>query len=31
VPANTHAKMNEIVRKVERGQLKASPDNIAGL
>jgi 2-dehydropantoate 2-reductase len=31
VPAQTHAKMNEIVRKVERGQLKASPDNIAGL
>ena len=31
VPAHTHAKMNEIVRKVERGELKASPDNIAGL
>ena len=31
VPAHTHAKMNAIVRKVERGELKASPDNIAGL
>jgi 2-dehydropantoate 2-reductase len=31
VPAQTHAQMNEIVRKVERGEIKASPDNIAGL
>jgi 2-dehydropantoate 2-reductase len=31
VPAHTHAQMNDIVRKVERGALKASPDNIAGL
>lgn len=31
VPAPIHAKMNEIVRRVERGALKPSPDNIAGL
>ncbi len=28
VPAPTHAKMNEIVKRVERGELKAAPDNI---
>jgi 2-dehydropantoate 2-reductase len=28
VAATTHAKMNEIVKRVERGELKASPDNI---
>jgi len=31
VPAATHAKMNEIVRRVERGELKASPDNIRSI
>lgn len=31
VPAPTHARMNEVVRQVERGELKASPDNIRGL
>lgn len=31
VPAPTHAKMNEIVRRVERGEVKASPDNILGI
>lgn len=28
VTAATHAKMNEIVKRVERGELKAAPDNI---
>ncbi|MBI4195695.1 MAG: 2-dehydropantoate 2-reductase [Betaproteobacteria bacterium] len=28
VPAPTHARMNEVVRRVERGDLKASPDNV---
>jgi len=28
VPAATHAKMNEIVKRVERGELKAAADNI---
>jgi 2-dehydropantoate 2-reductase len=31
VPAPTHAKMNEIVKRVERGELRASPDNIRGI
>ena len=31
VPAPTHAKMNEIVRRVERGEIKASPDVIRGI
>jgi 2-dehydropantoate 2-reductase len=31
VPADTHAKMNEIVKRVERGELKAAPDNISGI
>lgn len=31
VPAPTHAKMNEIVRRVERGEIKASPDNIRNI
>jgi hypothetical protein len=31
VAAPTHAKMNEVVRRVERGELRASADNIAGL
>jgi 2-dehydropantoate 2-reductase len=31
VPAPTHAKMNEVVRRVERGEIRASPENIAGL
>jgi 2-dehydropantoate 2-reductase len=31
VPAATHAKMNEIVKRVERGELKASPEVIAGI
>jgi 2-dehydropantoate 2-reductase len=31
VPAPTHAKMNEIVKRVERGELRASPDNISGI
>ncbi len=28
VPAPTHSKMNEIVKRVDRGELKAAPDNI---
>jgi 2-dehydropantoate 2-reductase len=31
VPAPTHARMNEIVKRVERGELEASPQAIAGL
>jgi len=31
VLAPTHAKMNEIVRRVERGEIKAHPDNIRGI
>jgi 2-dehydropantoate 2-reductase len=31
VLAPTHAKMNEVVRRVECGELRASADNIAGL
>lgn len=31
VAAATHAKMNEIVKRVERGELAASPEVIAGL
>lgn len=31
VPAATHAKMNEVVKRVERGELKASPDVVAGI
>jgi 2-dehydropantoate 2-reductase len=31
VPAPTHAKMNEVVRRVERGEIRPSPENIAGL
>jgi len=30
VPAPTHALMNEAVRRVERGEVKPSPDLIAG-
>jgi 2-dehydropantoate 2-reductase len=28
VPAPSHARLTEIVRKVERGELKPSPDNL---
>ncbi|MBX9810874.1 MAG: 2-dehydropantoate 2-reductase, partial [Burkholderiales bacterium] len=31
VPAPTHAKINDIVKRVERGELAASPEVIAGL
>jgi 2-dehydropantoate 2-reductase len=31
VPAMTHAKMNEVVKQVERGELNASADVIAGI
>lgn len=31
VPALTHARMNEIVKRVERGELQASPDVIRGI
>lgn len=31
VPARTHAAMNGIVKRVERGELAASPDNVRGL
>lgn len=31
VPAPAHAKMNEVVRRVERGEIKASPENIRGI
>lgn len=31
VPAHTHAAMNELVRRVERGEIKASPENIRDL
>jgi 2-dehydropantoate 2-reductase len=30
VPALTHARMNEAVRRVERGEVKPSPELIAG-
>jgi 2-dehydropantoate 2-reductase len=30
VPAPLHAKMNEAVKHVERGEVRASPDLIAG-
>jgi 2-dehydropantoate 2-reductase len=30
VPAPTHARMNDAVRRVERGEVKASPGLIAG-
>ncbi len=30
VPAPTHVRMNELVKHVERREIKASPDNIAG-
>lgn len=31
VPAPTHAKMNEIVKRVERGEAKASPELVQGI
>jgi hypothetical protein len=31
VPAPTHVKMNEAVKRVERGEVKASPDVIRGI
>jgi 2-dehydropantoate 2-reductase len=31
VPAPTHARMNMVVRRVERGEIKASPENIRDL
>ncbi len=31
VPAPTHAKMNEVVRRVERGELRPGPENIRDL
>jgi 2-dehydropantoate 2-reductase len=31
VPAPAHAKMNEVVRRVERNEIPASPDNIHGI
>jgi 2-dehydropantoate 2-reductase len=31
VPAETHGRMNAIVRRVERGEIRASPENISGL
>ena len=31
VPAPTHARMNEIVRRVERGELKADPQVVHGI
>jgi 2-dehydropantoate 2-reductase len=31
VPAPTHAKMNEVVKRVERGELRPAPDNIQGI
>lgn len=31
VPAPTHAAMNEIVKRVERGDIAASPNNVKGL
>jgi 2-dehydropantoate 2-reductase len=31
VPAPAHAKMNEAVKRVERGEVKASPEVIAGI
>lgn len=31
VPAPTHAQINEIVKRVERGEIPASPDNVRGL
>jgi 2-dehydropantoate 2-reductase len=31
VPAPAHAAMNEIVKRVERGEAPASPENVAGV
>lgn len=31
VPAPTHAKMNEIVKRVDRGEMKAAPENVRGI
>ena len=31
VPAPAHAKMNDVVRRVERNEIPASPDNIHGI
>lgn len=31
VPAPTHAQINEIVKRVERGEIPATPDNVRGL
>lgn len=31
VPAPTHAAMNEIVKRVERGEIAASPENVRGV
>ncbi|MCW5603420.1 MAG: 2-dehydropantoate 2-reductase [Burkholderiales bacterium] len=31
VPAATHAKMNEIVKRVERGEIEAGPEAVAGI
>jgi 2-dehydropantoate 2-reductase len=31
VPAPTHARMNEVVKRVERGEIKASPESIVGI
>jgi 2-dehydropantoate 2-reductase len=31
LPAPTHAKMNEAVKRVERGEVRASPEVIAGI
>jgi len=30
VPAPTHVRMNEAVKRVERGEVKSSPELIAG-
>jgi 2-dehydropantoate 2-reductase len=31
VPASAHAVMNEVVKRVERGEVAASPDNVRGM
>jgi 2-dehydropantoate 2-reductase len=31
VPADVHARVNEIVKKVERGEIKPSVENVAGV
>lgn len=31
MPAPTHAAMNEIVKRVERGELEAAPENVQGI